>query len=232
MRERGLGRRLLAEFLGTGFLLIAIVGSGIMAQQLTADAGVQLLANAVVTGVALASLISVFGPVSGAHFNPVVTVADRALGGVSTGLAIGYVAAQVVGAVAGTMLADLMFSLPAIELSQTVRSGGGRWLGEIVATFGLVTSIFLMAGTRREGSIPVALGSYVTAAIWFTSSAGFANPAVTIGRMLTDTFAGIAPGSVPGFVVAQVVGGTLALGAVLVLRPDVRDKAPEVVFDG
>ncbi|MEX2274292.1 MAG: MIP/aquaporin family protein [Actinomycetota bacterium] len=232
MREGDLGRRLFAEALGTGFLLIAIVGSGIMAQRLTDDAGVQLLANAIVTGAALAALISFLGPISGAHFNPVVTGVDRVLGGLSTALAVGYIAAQIVGATLGTIVANLMFSLPAIELSQTVRSGGGVWLGEVVATFGLVSLIFMMAGTRREGSIPLALGGYVAAAIWFTSSAGLANPAVTVGRMLTDTFTGIAPRSVPAFVAAQAIGAVLAPVSVLVLRPGVRDAAPEVVFDG
>jgi arsenate reductase len=231
MREGELGRRVLAEALGSTFLLMAIVGSGIMAQRLTDDVGVQLLANATVTGSTLAVLIFVFGPISGAHFNPVVTGVDRALGGIEAARAIAYIAAQLLGAVVGTILADVMFSAP-VEVSVTARSGGGLWLGEVIATFGLVLLIFLTAGTRREGSIPVAVGAYVASAIWFTSSTSFANPAVTVGRMFTDTFAGIEPRSVPAFIVAQMIGAVLALGAVLFLRPRVRDAAPDVVFEG
>ncbi|MEX0753853.1 MAG: aquaporin [Actinomycetota bacterium] len=232
MREGDLGRRVLAEALGTALLLIAIVGSGISAQRLTDDVGVQLLVNAAVTGIALAVLISVLGPISGAHFNPVVTGVDRILGGIETIPASAYAVAQVGGAIAGTIVANVLFSLPGVDASSTVRTGGGLWLGEVVATFGLVMVIFLMVGTRRSTAIPFTVGGYVAAAIWFTSSRGFANPAVTIGRMFTDSLTGIAPRSVPAFVLAQALGGALALATVLVLRPGVRRVAAEVLVDG
>ncbi|RKF25370.1 aquaporin [Micromonospora globbae] len=230
-----LRRRLLAEFTGTALLVTAVVGSGIMAATLSpGDVGLQLLANSVATAFALGALILIFGPVSGAHLNPVVSAADWLLGRrAGTGLTLrdlgGYVAAQVLGAVAGSVLANLMFDLPAVDLSRTDRSAGHLWLGEVVATTGLILLVFALARSGRALVAPAAVGAYIGAAYWFTSSTSFANPAVTIGRAFTDTFAGIAPGSVPGFVLAQLVG--LAAGASLLaaLYPDAGEAADQVV---
>ena len=215
-----LARRALAEGLGTGLLVVAVVGSGIAAQRLSpTDTGLQLLENAAATALALVALILAVGPVSGAHLNPVVTLADRALGRLSTTEAGVYVGAQLLGAVLGTGVANLMYSLPPVELSTTVRSSGGLWLGEVVATFGLVFLIFALLRSGRSALAPFAVGAYIGGAYFFTSSTSFANPAVTVARSLTDTFAGIAWRSVPVFVVAQVVGAALALVAVRALYP-------------
>jgi glycerol uptake facilitator-like aquaporin len=231
----GLARRALAEALGTGLLVTAVVGSGVMASRLSpGDVGLQLLENSITTAFALGVLIVVFGPLSGAHFNPVVSVADwwlgrrrrAGLGGVE--LAV-YVPAQVVGAVAGSVLANTMFGLPGFELSTKDRSGSPLWLGEVVATAGLVLLVFALARNGRTSVAPAAVGAYIGAAYWFTSSTSFANPAVTIGRAFTDTFAGIRPASVPGFVVAQLIGLVVAVGLVLALYPDAGRAAGDVV---
>ncbi|HEV3452930.1 MAG TPA: MIP/aquaporin family protein [Acidimicrobiia bacterium] len=224
-------RRLLAEFLGTAFLVIAVVGSGIAAARLSrGDAGLELLENAAATAAALVAIILALGPVSGAHLNPVVTLVDRVFGGLGTGEAAGYWAAQVTGGVAGTVLANLMFSLPAVELSRHARTGGGVWLAEAVATFGLVLVIFGVARSGRAGLAPFAVGAYIGGAYFFTASTSFANPAVTIARMLSDTFTGISPASVPGFVGFQLIGGVAAVAAIRVLYPDAAGAAPRVVL--
>ena len=214
---RALGRRLLAEAVGTAFLLMAVVGSGIMAQRLSpGDVGLQLFENAVATAFALMALIWAFGPVSGAHFNPVVTLADVVLQGRAVKEAVAYVGAQVVGGIVGTMLANLMFGLPAVEWSTKVRSGPDLWLAEVIATLGLLSVIFLIP--RRNGIIvAAAVGAYIGAAYFFTSSTSFANPAVTVARMFSDTFAGIQPASAPVFIVMQLAGAALAIGLVWAL---------------
>ncbi|MEG3636044.1 MIP/aquaporin family protein [Micromonospora palythoicola] len=228
-------RRLLAEFTGTALLVTAVVGSGIMAADLSPDdVGLQLLQNSIATAFALGVLILMFGPVSGAHFNPVVSAADWLLGRRSgTGLSprelAGYVAAQVSGAVAGSVLANLMFGLGPVSFSGRERGGGNLWLGEVVATAGLVLLIFALARSGRAVVAPAAVGAYIGAAYWFTSSTSFANPAVTVGRAFTDTFAGIAPGSVPGFVVAQLVGLAVGVGLLAALYPDAGAAADQVV---
>lgn len=215
-----LTRRASAEFLGAGFLVAAVIGSGIAAQRLSpGNTGLQLLENAVATGAVLVALILALGPVSGAHLNPVVSLVDRLLGGLTTVELGVYVIAQVLGATAGAVLANLMFDLPAIDLSTDVRRGGGIWLAEIVATFGLLLVILGVVRSSNRSAAPYAVAAYITAAYWFTSSTSFANPAVTIARSLSDTFAGIAPRSVPAFLVAQVAGGLLALGAARLLYP-------------
>jgi len=235
MNGRVLGRRALAEGLGTGLLVTAVVGSGIMAQRLSpGDIGLQLLENSTTTAFALAVLILMFGPLSGGHFNPVVSIADWWLGRrYRTGLGVAelgvYVMAQVAGAVAGSVLANLMFGLPAIELSTKQRSGAPLWLGEVVATTGLVLLIFALVRSGRAAVAPAAVGAYIGAAYWFTSSTSFANPAVTIGRMFSDTFAGIQPSSVPGFVTAQLVGLLVAVGLVVGLYPGAGRAADDVV---
>ena len=225
-----LTRRLLAEFVGTAFLLIAVVGSGIAAESLSpGDTGLQLLENAIATGAALVAIILAVGHVSGAHLNPVVTLVDRAFGGLTTREACGYCGAQVAGAIAGTGIANLMYELPVFELSDHTRDGSGVWLGEVVATIGLLLVVFGIARAGRSAAAPFAVGLYITGAYFFTSSTSFANPAVTVARSLTDTFAGIAPSSVPAFVVAQLIGGVLALLIVRVLYPTVAATAADVV---
>jgi arsenate reductase len=219
---RDLARRATAELVGTAVLVAIVVGSGIAAQRLSPDdAGVQLLENALATGAGLVALILAFGAVSGAHFNPIVTMADRILGGTSSRDAGVYVAAQVLGACVGAMVANVMFELPAIDVSTHTRSSGGLWLGEAVAAFGLVLVILGVVRSGRATAAAVAVGGYIVAAYWFTASTSFANPAVTVGRMLSDTFAGIAPASVPMFVVMQVLGALAAVGLSLFLLPGV-----------
>lgn len=226
-----LARRALGEFIGTALLLIAVIGSGVAAQRLSpGDFGLQLFENAFATAAALAAILSAIGPVSGAHLNPVVTLADRILKGISTGDAAIYVGAQFAGAAAGTVIANLMFSLPAVEFSDKVRSSGGLWLGEVVATFGLVLVIFAVARSGRVSVAPFAVGSYIGGAYFFTSSTSVANPAATFGRVLTDSFAGIAPGSAPAFVVAQLAGAALAVGAVTALYPTI-EPSPRPTSD-
>lgn len=217
-----LARRATAEAVGTGMLVAVVVGSGIFAQRLSPDdVGLQLLENSIATGAALVALILAFGSVSGAHFNPVVSLVDRLLGGLSNKETIVYVPAQVVGGCVGAIVANLMFDLPAVDVSDHVRSGGDLWLGEVVATFGLLLVILGVVRSGRTDAVPYAVGGYIAAAYWFTSSTSFANPAVTVARSLSDTFAGIAPSSVPAFVIAQLVGGLLAFALALFLFPDV-----------
>lgn len=229
-----LPRRLLAEFTGTGLLVTVVVGSGIAAQRLSPDdVGLQLLQNSLATVFGLTVLILVMGPISGAHLNPAVSLVDWALGRRSgTGLPArdlgAYVLAQTLGAVAGAVLADAMFAVP-VTWSGTDRSGAPLLLAEVVATAGLLLVILSLARSGRAALIAPSVGAYIGAAYWFTSSTSFANPAVTVGRMVTDTFAGIAPGSVPGFVVAQLVGAALGAGLALALRPDAADAAGKVV---
>src|SRR5262245_49499368 len=213
-------RRFLAEALGTGLLIVAIVGSGIMAQRLSpSDAGLQLLENAAATGAALVALILIFGSVSGAHFNPVVTVVARVHHTISTPDAIIHIAAQVAGGCAGVILANVMFELPAIEFSTQTRSSGALWLSEVVATVGLLIVIYGCLRTGRSAAVPYAVGLWIAGAYWFTSSTSFANPAVTIARTLTDSFAGIEPSSVPMFIVMQLIGMVVAIGLIHVLYP-------------
>jgi len=212
-------RRLAAEALGTALLIIAVVGSGIMATNLSTDVGLQLLENAAATGAALMGLILMFGAVSGAHFNPVVTLTDRFLGTTSTSDTVLYVIAQIFGACCGTVLANLMFSLPAIEVSTHVRSGGGLWLSEVIATVGLLLVIQGCVRTGRASAVPFAVGAWIAGAYWFTSSTSFANPAVTIARIFSNTFAGIAPSSAPMFILMQLVGAVIALGLIRLFYP-------------
>jgi glycerol uptake facilitator-like aquaporin len=203
-------RALVAEALGTALLLATVVGSGIMGQRLAGgNVAIALLANTVATGAGLVALILAFGPVSGAHFNPVVTLADAWLGGIPWRRVPGYLVAQLAGAIAGVMLAHLMFEEALVTASRHVRSGTGQLTSEVVATFGLLCVIWSCA-RRRPQVAPFAVGAYITAAYWFTASTSFANPAVTVARSLTDSFAGIRPADVPGFIVAQVIGGGAA----------------------
>jgi arsenate reductase len=223
--NRELARRALAEALGTGLLVTVVVGSGITAQRLSpGDAGLELLENSTATMLGLAVLILILGPVSGAHFNPVVTLADCLLGrraetGVDPVTAAVFIPTQIAGGIGGTVLANLMFNLPPITASTHVRTGGHLWLGEVVATAGLILLIFALARTGRGAYGPAAVGAYIGAAYWFTSSTSFANPAVTIARGFTNSFAGIAPGSIGAFVAAQLLGAGLGAGLVVLLFP-------------
>ena len=228
-------RRLLAEFVGSALLVTAVVGSGIAAAQLSpSDVGLQLLENSIATAFALAVLILLFGPVSGAHFNPVVSLADWLLGrrprtGISGPNALAYTVVQTLGGIAGALLANMMFDRQVLEIATKHRLTTGHLLGEVVATAGLIALIFALARTGRAGLSAAAVGAYIGAAYWFTSSTSFANPAVTIGRMFSDTFAGIAPGSAPGFVIAQIIGAAIGLALVMALYPDAASHADEVV---
>jgi glycerol uptake facilitator-like aquaporin len=224
-----LARRLTAEALGTTLLLATVVGSGIMGEQLAGgNVAIALLANTIATGAGLVALILTFGPLSGAHFNPVVTLADASQGGLPWHEVPGYVVAQVVGAFIGVALAHFMFEQPALYFaSRNERSGAAQLVSEFVATFGLLSVIWGCA-RRRAGLVPFAVGAYITAAYWFTSSTSFANPAVTLARTLTDTFAGIEPSSAPAFVVAQAAGAAVAIALARFLHPDL--PAEEVVM--
>jgi len=232
---QSLWRRALAEGLGTGLLVTVVVGSGIAAAKLSPnDTGLQLLENSFATALGLAVLILMFGPVSGAHFNPVVSLVDwwlgqRSGGGLSARDLAAYLPAQIGGGVMGAILANLMYGETAVSWSTTHRSGGHLYIGETVATAGLIMLILALARTGRAASAPAAVGAYIGAAYWFTSSTSFANPAVTIGRAFSDTFAGIAPGSVPGFIVFQILGAILATAAIAVLYPDAGKAADDVV---
>ena len=228
MTRAPLPRRLLAELLGTAGLVAVVVGSGIAASRLSPDdVGLQLLENAVATGVGLFVLILVVGPVSGAHLNPVVSLADALLGRRSGGLplrdVLPYALAQCAGGIGGAVLANALYDLPLVSAAETERTGGHLWLSEVVATTGLLLVVFGLArsglAARSVALVPAAVGAYITGAYFFTSSTSFANPAVTLGRAFSDTFAGIAPGSVPGFVLAQLVGLVVGLGLVLALYP-------------
>lgn len=226
----GLPRRAFAEALGTALLALAVVGSGIAAQRLSpGDAGLQLLENAAATAAALVAVILAVGPVSGAHLNPVVTLAARLFRSLDTSEALTYVGAQVGGAAVGAVLANVMFSEPAVELSTHARSSPALWSSEAIATFGLLLVIFGVVRSGRSSAAPFAVAAYIGGAYFFTSSTAFANPAVTMARALSDTFAGIAPGSVPAFVLAELGGALLALGAVRALYPSVAEAAPDLV---
>lgn len=214
-------RRAGAEFLGTAFLVAAVVGSGIAAARLSpGDRGLQLLENSVVTGAALVALILALQPVSAA-FNPIVTLVERALGVLTGPETAALIGAQFAGGAMGAVVANVMFSEPAVSISTQHRTGGGRWLGEVIATLGLLLVIFGTTRGGRSDRVAYAVGGYLLAAYWFTSSTSFANPAVTVARTLSDTFAGIAPGTVPMFVLMQLVGGGLGYAAVRLFYPDV-----------
>ncbi len=213
-------RSIIAEGVGTALLLAAVVGSGIMGERLAGgNVAIALLANAIATGGALYALIVLFGPISGAHFNPVVSVAMAIRGRTPMRWVPAYIVVQIVGAILGVWLAHLMFGLPILEASTKLRSGIGQWAGEVTATFGLV--LLIAVGGRRlsEPALPAAVACYIVGAYWFTSSTSFANPAVTIARALSDTFAGIAPANAPAFIAAQVVGACLALGLAVLIDP-------------
>jgi arsenate reductase len=218
-------RQATAEGVGTGLLVTVVVGSGIAAQRLSpGNTGLQLLENSIATGAGLVVLILMFLPVSGAHLNPVVSLAQRTLGAATTAKTLVFTGAQITGACAGAMLANLMFDLPPVTLSTDTRSSAALWLSEFVATFGLVLVILALVRADQRVMIPFAVGAYIAAAYWFTSSTSFANPAVTIGRMLTDTFSGIAPSSVPMFVGAQITGGLTAVLAARYWYPAVEPE--------
>ena len=222
MGEVALWRRLCAEFLGSAFLAMLVIGSGIAAQQLSpGNTGLQLLENAVATGAGLYAIILMFGAVSGAHLNPIVSFVDAAFGGVAWSDAAAYLPAQVGGCVVGAIVANVMFSRAAIELSTKHRSSPAHFLSEVIATLGLLLVIFALARSGRSHSTPAAVGAYIGAAYFFTSSTSFANPAITVGRSLSNTFAGIAPSSVPSFIGAQILGGLAAVGLIWVLYPSI-----------
>jgi glycerol uptake facilitator-like aquaporin len=222
--------RIVAELLGTGFLVAAVVGSGIMAERLSGgNVALALLANTIATGAALVALILAFGPISGAHFNPAVSLTDAIEGGLSWPETLAYILAQFSGAIAGTILAHGMFRLPAISLSHHIRSGPAQLLSEFVATFGLL-SVIWGCSRSRPNSVPFAVGSYIIAAYWFTASTSFANPAVTVARSLSDTFAGIRPADVVPFVLAQLAGGLAATFVFRWLIPGLRSSAEDIVL--
>ncbi len=231
MTERHLWRCLLAELLGSAFLAAIVIGSGIAAQQLSpGDVGLQLFENAAATAAGLFAVILMVGPVSGAHLNPIVSCVDAAFGGLRWRHALAYLPAQVAGCIGGAVVANVMFSRAAVSVSTRHRASGAHFLSEVVATLGLLLIIFALARTGRGRSTPAAVGAYIGAAYFFTSSTSFANPAITIGRMFSDSFAGIAPSSVPTFVGAQVVGGALAFVVIKVLYPKLTSaEAAEVV---
>jgi glycerol uptake facilitator-like aquaporin len=215
-----LWRRVTAEFLGSGFLAALVIGSGIAAQRLSPGAtGLELLENAAATAAGLFAIILMFGPVSGGHFNPVVSFADAFFGGLSWRDAAAYLPAQVAGCTGGAVIANLMFALPAVSISAKHRATPAHFLSEVIATAGLLLVIFALARTGRSGSAPAAVGAYIGAAYFFTSSASFANPAITIGRMFSDTFAGIAPSSAPAYIGAQLTGGALGVAVIKALYP-------------
>jgi len=227
-----LARRLLAELLGSAFLAALVIGSGIAAQTLSpGDVGLELFENAAATAAGLYTIILMFGPVSGGHFNPVVSLADASFGGIRWRHALAYIPAQIAGCVLGAVVANGMFSLAAISISTHHRASPAHLFSEAIATAGLLLVIFALARSKRAGSIPAAVGAYIGAAYFFTSSASFANPAISVGRMFSNTFAGIAPASVPGYVVAQLVGGACAILAVRVLYPGVTPaEASEILM--
>jgi arsenate reductase len=226
-----LARRLLAELLGSAFLAALVVGSGIAAQSLSpGDTGLQLFENAAATAAGLFAIILMFGPVSGGHFNPVVSLADATFGGLRWRDAGAYIPAQVCGCVAGAVVANVMFELSAVSISTHHRASPAHLLSEVIATTGLIVVIFSLARTRRSNITPAAVGAYIGAAYFFTSSASFANPAITVGRIFSNTFAGIAPSSAPGFIAAQLVGGACALVTIRTLYPDITpEEAAEAV---
>jgi arsenate reductase len=227
-----LWRRLLAELLGSAFLAAVVIGSGIAAQRLSpGETGLELLENAAATAAGLFAIILMFGPVSGGHFNPVVSFVDAAFGGLRWRDAIAYLPVQVAGCIAGAVIANLMFALPAVSISTKHRATPGHFLSEIVATLGLILVIFALARSGRSRVTPAAVGAYIGAAYFFTSSTSFANPAIAVGRMFSDTFAGIAPSSVPSFIAAEIVGGALAIGVIKMLYPGITPaQAADIIF--
>jgi glycerol uptake facilitator-like aquaporin len=229
--EARLWRRLLAEFLGSAFLAAIVIGSGIAAQRYSPnDIGLELFENAAATAAGLFAIILMFGPVSGAHFNPVVSFVDAAFGGLRWRTAIWYLPAQCAGCIAGAVIANLMFSDAAVSISAHQRGTGAHFLSEIVATVGLILVIFSLARSGRARSAPAAVGAYIGAAYFFTSSTSFANPAIAVGRMFSNTFAGIAPSSVPIFVLGEIVGGVVAFAIIKALYPGVSpQEASDVV---
>lgn len=217
-----------AEFLGSAFLLSAIVGSGVMAQRLTHDAGLMLLVNSLATGAVLCAAIAAFGAVSGAHFNPIVTLGMAVRGVLAWHLVPGYIMAQIGGALFGVGVANVMFDLPVFLASHHARHAASQWVGEVVATFGLI-AVIVSCSRLRPTAVPYAIGAYIVGAYWFTSSTSFANPAVTIARALTDTFAGIAPQDVTGFILAQLIGGACAVALCAWLIPAEVKRGKEIV---
>jgi len=230
MGEVALWRRLAAEFCGCAFLAAAVIGSGIAAASLSpGDAGLELLEAAAATAAGLFAIILMFGPVSGGHFNPVVSFADAALGGLRWRDAAAYLPAQVTGCVTGAVVANLMFARAAVSISAKDRATGPHFLSEIIATAGLLLVIFALARSGRSRTAPAAVGAYIGAAYFFTSSTSFANPAITVGRMFSATFAGISPSSAPAFVAAQVIGGVFAVGLIRALYPGITSAQAEQV---
>jgi glycerol uptake facilitator-like aquaporin len=222
MTQAPLPRRLLAELLGSAFLAALVIGSGIAAQQLSPhDMGLELFENAAATAAGLFTINLMFGPVSGGHFNPVVSLVDASFGGLSWRDALAYTPAQITGCVLGALAANTMFSAALVSISTKHRASGAHLFSEVIATLGLLLVIFSLARTKRGNTAPAAVGAYIGAAYFFTSSASFANPAISIGRMFSNTFAGIAPASVPGFVIAQLVGGCVAILVIRLLYPHV-----------
>jgi glycerol uptake facilitator-like aquaporin len=226
-----LWRRLLAEFLGSALLAAVVIGSGIAAQTLSPGAiGIELLENAVVTAAGLFAIILMFGPISGGHFNPVVSFVDAAFGGLRWRDATAYLSVQVIGCIAGAILANAMFAAAAISISTKHRASGPHWISEVVATTGLMLVIFALARSKRSHLAPAAVGAYIGAAYFFTSSTSFANPAITVGRMFSNSFAGIAPSSAPSFISAQIVGGVLAVVLIKTLYPGLtKSEAADVI---
>jgi glycerol uptake facilitator-like aquaporin len=226
-----LARKSLAEFIGTALLVAAVIGSGIAAQRLSpTDVGLQLFENTAATAAALVAIILALGAVSGAHLNPIVTLVDRVLGGLTNREVAVYVTSQIAGGAFGAVIANLMFGDSAVTWSTHHRATGAHLLGEVVATFGLVLVVFGVVRSGRSAAAPFAVAAYIASAYWFTSSTSFANPAVTLARTLSNTFAGIAPSSAPGFIGAQLVGGAVGLACVVALYPGVSDVAEEVVL--
>ena len=231
MRDTVLWRRLLAEFLGSAFLAAIVIGSGIAAQNLSpGDVGLQLFENAAATATGLFAIILMFGPISGGHFNPIVSFVDAGFGGLKWKDAAAYLPFQTLGCICGAILANAMFSEAAISISTKHRASGPHWLSEVVATVGLMLVIFALARSGRSHLAPAAVGAYIGAAYFFTSSTSFANPAITVGRMFSNTFAGIAPSSVPSFISAQIVGGVVAFGLIKGLYPGMtKAEAADVI---
>ncbi len=233
MAAHPLWRRLVAEFLGSAFLAAVVIGSGIAAQRLSpGDAGLQLFENAAATAAGLFAIIVMFGPVSGAHMNPVVSFVDAGFGGLRWKDAFAYLPTQIAGCVAGAVVANLMFGAAAVSWSTKHRASGPHFLSEVVATLGLVLVVFALARTRRGHLAAAAVGAYIGAAYFFTSSTSFANPAITIGRMFSDTFAGIAPSSAPSFIGAQLAGGLVAFGVVKTIYPKVTPAEAAAITPG
>jgi len=230
--DRTLSRRLLAELLGSAFLAAIVIGSGIAAQQLSpGDIGLELLENAAATATGLFAIILMFGPVSGGHFNPVVSLVDATFGGLTWRDALAYIPAQIGGCILGAIAANGMFALSLVTISTKHRASPAHFLSEVIATLGLLLVIFSLARTRRGAGAPAAVGAYIGAAYFFTSSTSFANPAISIGRMFSHTFAGIAPASVPAFILAQLLGGAVAILTIRTLYPHVTpEQAADVVL--